>query len=276
MLCADTAHDLGIIGATYQMKTEVFLATHPVFSLSTAERLLPGHVRKKVTHAVKTGKVVRLRRGLFASVPPGADPGLVVPDRYLVMVEARPDVVLAGHCALELLGLAHSEWTVCSGYGDSRRTSFEVAGVTYKVVGHPAPIVGPFEELGVDTSYRQGLPVRHLGPERCLVDGFDRPRLFGGIVELVKSLDGLRLLDFALVESLLGRFQSKTLFGGVGWFLERNQRDLFVSPDLLTRLESQVPRGPHYLERRSGTSVWAKRWNVFVPRELVTGEDGDA
>lgn len=258
------------------MKTAVFLATHPVFSLSTAEKLLPGHVRKKIAHAVKTGKVVRLRRGLFATVPPGTEPRKVVPNRYLTMAEARPGVVLTGHSALELLGLAHSEWNVCSAYGASRRSPFKVAGVTYKVVGHPAPLAGRFELMGVETRSLQGLPVRHLGAERCLVDGFDRPRLFGGIVELVKSLDGLRLLDFDLLESLLDRFESKTLFGAVGWFLERNQRDLFTSPELLKRLEARSPRGSHYLVRRSGTSVWAKRWGVLVPIELVSGEDVDA
>ena len=118
--------------------------------------------------------------------------------------------------------------------------------------------------------------MQHLQVERCIVDGFDRPRLFGGVVELVKSLDGARLLDLDLLKQLLDLYESRTLFGAVGWLLERNQRALFVSDSILGSLELRRPASPHYLDRKSGNAVLAKRWNVLVPRELAGGEGDES
>jgi len=260
-----------------QVTTREFLSQYSVFSLDTAREHLPGDTRQRIQHAVETAKATMLRRGLYAAVPPGSAPDQVEPDRYLVLSQARPDVVIAGHSALELLGLGHSEWLVCSAYSSRRRTKFSVRSVEYSVVVPPAPLVmAELCDLGVATSTRGGLKVRHLGVERCLVDGFDRPRLFGGVVELVRSLDGARLLDLNLLERILTAFDSRTLYGAVGWFLERNQQELFVPATFLGELAKQRPVSPHYLDREPGNAVLANRWNVLVPRELVRGESGDA
>lgn len=120
-----------------------------------------------------------------------------------------------------------------------------------------------------------GRLVRHLGPERCLVDGFDRPRLFGGVAELVASLDGLPYLDLGLLEETLGIMGSRTLNGAVGWYLERHADDLFVPEATLARLHAGRPASPHYLERRTGGSELVPRWNVLVPRSLLRQERDD-
>lgn len=277
MLCAEKTYNRGCICAEYQVNTAEFLATHTVFSLTTALKALDGHARKRVQHAVETGKVVQLRRELYATVPFGSKPQEFAPDRFLVMCQARPDAVLAGHSALELLGLAHSEWLVCSAYSTLRRSTFRVRSVEYKVVVPPSALVKTGQlGLGVTKATRGNLSVQHLQLERCIVDGFDRPRLFGGVVELVKSLDGARLLDLNLLNQLLDLYESRTLFGAVGWFLERNQRALFVSESTLASLELGRPASPHYLDRKSGNAVLAKRWNVLVPRELAGGEGDES
>jgi len=253
------------------VNTTNFLARYPVFSLELAQRELDGNARKRVLYAVQTGKAVMLRRGLFATMPNGQNP-----DRYLVMAALRPDCVISGHSALELLGLAHSEWTLCSAYSDRRRTRFVICSIEYVVAVPPASLVRESMcGLGVLSRTRDGIPIRCLGPERCLVDGFDRPRLFGGVVELVRSLDGLRLLDFDLLEQLLVINGSRTLFGAVGWFLERNRVNLFVPEPLLTKLQTMRPRSPHYLDRKSGNAHLDKRWNILTPRELRRGEGQD-
>ncbi|MBZ0213690.1 MAG: hypothetical protein K8H99_07830 [Nitrospirae bacterium] len=105
-----------------------------------------------------------------------------------------------------------------------------------------------------------------------MVDGFHRPRLSGGVVELVRSLDGVRFLDLQLVEELLEAMDHRTLFGAVGWFLERHRDPLFVPDNLLQRLASWVPASPHYLEPMRGRSKLMARWNVLVPLELAEAE----
>lgn len=277
MFCTVTGHNMTCNRAEYQVTTQEFLSRYAVFSLDWAREHLPGDARQRLQHAVETGKAVSLRRGLYASVPPGTEPGQFVPDRYLVLSQARPDVVLAGHSALELLGLAHSEWSVCSGYSSGRRKNFSVGSVKYSVVVPPASLLtAGLCDLGVTTASRGGLKIRHLGVERCLADGFDRPRLFGGVVELVESLDGARLINLDLVERIMAGYDSRTLYGAAGWFLERNRVELFVPEPFLRKLEKLRPASPHYLDRRTGNAVLVHRWNVLVPRELVRGESRDA
>ena len=261
------------IRAESQVTTQSFLSRYPVFNLEMAREHLPGDARQRIQHAIESGRATALRRGVYAAVPEGVPAGEYFPDRYLVLAASYPDATLAGHAALELLGLAHSEWNSCSAYSEQRRLKFKVRSVEYSLVVPPARLVKTGRlELGVMTSPRGNLKVRHLGTERCIADGFDRPRLFGGVVELAKSLDGARLLDLDLLKQLLDLYESRTLFGAVGWFLDRNQRELFVPDSTLAGLELRRPASPHYLDRKSGNSVLAKRWNVLVPRELAGGE----
>ena len=265
------------IRAESQVTTQSFLSRYPVFSLAMAREHLPGDARQRIQHAVESGRATALRRGVYATVPEGVPAQQFSPDRYLVLAASYPDAMLAGHAALELLGLAHSEWNSCSAYSTQRRLKFRVRSVEYSTVVPPAKLVhAGRQELGVLTSTRGNLNIRHLGIERCIVDGFDRPRLFGGVVELVKSLDGARLLDLNLLNQLLDVYESRTLFGAVGWFLERNQRALFVSDGILGSLEPRRPASPHYLDRKSGNAVLSKRWNVLVPRELAGGEGDES
>ena len=52
-----------------------------------------------------------MRRGLYAVIPPGADPGSYPVDPYLVAAKLTPDAVLSHHTALEFHGRAYSVWS---------------------------------------------------------------------------------------------------------------------------------------------------------------------
>lgn len=250
-----------------------FLAAHPVFRLDEAREILDGDVRQRISHAVETGRAIRLRRELFASVPAGASPETFQVNPYQIASKLRVNGVLAGHSAIELLGMAHSLWNRKYIYADSGPGVLIVQNSNYVVTNHPGPLDASSRTLGIQSNEIQGMVIRHLGPERCLIDGFSRPRLSGGITELVLSLDGLQLLNFDLLEEVLRGYNQKTIYGAVGWFLERHQDRLFVPDRLLAWLESRKPAAPHYLERSAGRSQLSARWNVMVPLEFVrTGE----
>jgi predicted transcriptional regulator of viral defense system len=98
------------------MRAETFFQTHPVFrrdefaafaatkggsaNESTLNSLLAHHREK--------GRLMRVRRGIYAVVPPGVQPGTFQPDRYLIGAKAWVDGVLAFHTAMELHGYGHS------------------------------------------------------------------------------------------------------------------------------------------------------------------------
>jgi hypothetical protein len=121
---------------------------------------------------------------------------------------------------------------------------------------------------------RLGRALRVTGPERTLLDGFRQPRLVGGLGELVESAAGFGTLDLALVKKLLELYNKRMLYGAVGWFLERYQREFFVPQTYLADLEKERPRSRQYLprgRRRGGTL--ARRWNLVLPESIARGKE---
>jgi hypothetical protein len=72
------------------------------------------------------------------------------------------------------------------------------------------------------------------GPERTLVEGFNRPSLAGGLEELVRSAAGFTTLDLGLLEEVLRRYDLARLWAATGWFLETFQKSFHVPDALLT------------------------------------------
>jgi len=99
------------------MRSADFLANHPVFtheeylsargdrrdrSHRTADSLLIQHVA--------AGKILHVRRGLYAAVPAGAAPGTFQVDPFLLATKLAPDAAVAYHAALQFRGKAYSVW----------------------------------------------------------------------------------------------------------------------------------------------------------------------
>jgi predicted transcriptional regulator of viral defense system len=97
------------------MKLQESLTKHPVFtyeefagffktkesrSSRTRDSLLAYHVRN--------GRLLRIKRGLYVTVPPGEDPKAYPVDPFLLAAKMTEDSLLAYHTALEFHGKAHS------------------------------------------------------------------------------------------------------------------------------------------------------------------------
>jgi predicted transcriptional regulator of viral defense system len=221
----------------------------------------------------KMGRLRSLERGLYAAVPPEAeDPRRFVPDLFLTAAAARPEGIVAYHGALELLGAAHSIWTDLVVITLRRRKPLRIGPATIAFVQPPVALGNPKKRhLGtVEVPYR-GKPLTVTGPERTLVEGFRFPRLVGGLAELVESAAGFATLDFTLLDGILRAYQQKTLFAGVGWFLERYRQHFYVPEDVLRRLARRRPTSPQYLprEQRRKGGAFVKRWNLVLPEEIV-------
>ena len=98
-------------------KHEAFFRRHPVF---TGEDLF-AHLSSKgevgtrtretlLSYHTKAGRLVRVRRGLFAVIPPGENCDTYPVDPYLVVANLTGDAVLSHHTALEFHGRAYSVW----------------------------------------------------------------------------------------------------------------------------------------------------------------------
>jgi predicted transcriptional regulator of viral defense system len=262
------------------VKTEAFFDRYAVFNLEQARRAFDQPNRRatmeRLRYHVSTGRLKAVARGIYASVPPGVRPSAFRPDAFLVAVAVRPDAAFSHHSAWELLGAAHSVWNVVTVQTESRRRSLHLEAGRIDFLAHPTVLARSGKtDLGIRQIDRAGQTLRVTGPERTLVDSFRSPAHSGGVSELVESARGLAVLDLELLWRVLAAYGEKGLFAAVGWFLERQQRALFVPDGFLRRLEGHRPKSPHYLLRGERGGRLARRWNLILPDILVEPGEPD-
>lgn len=253
-----------------------FFALHPVFTREDVVRHLtespggaprPGTVRALLRYHQSRGHILAVRRGLYATVLPGASPDTAPVDAYLVGAMAYPKGVFGYHTALELHGLAHSTFEVIQILVPPSMRGWTFRGVAYRPV-QPREALGEAAwDLGVERMDRMGVDLPVTSTARTLVDVLDRPDLGGGWEEVWRSLEGLQLVDTVSVKEYLERLGNTTTSALVGFFLEQHREALNVNESALTALEPLRPRGKHYLDRHAGGRL-ATRWNLIVPDAL--------
>ncbi|HME69508.1 MAG TPA: type IV toxin-antitoxin system AbiEi family antitoxin [Myxococcota bacterium] len=254
-------------------QTAAFLATNPVFSLGEAIRALTPEqgseaARKRLKWAATKGRVKRIARGFFASVPPGLRADRFEPDRYLVAAALRPDAVFAYHAGFELLGAAHSDWNRCIVFTEGPRRPLDLGSVRIEFLLTPSAFRGRPMVLGLRSVDRDNRTLRVTGPERTLLDALRHPDLAGGLSEAMESAAGFGVLDLELLHRLLEIYSEKRLWAATGWFLERFQRTFFVPEALLAKFEGHRSDGRQYLVRRQRGGTLVSRWNLIVPKDV--------
>lgn len=261
------------------MKAQAFLARHSIFRAEEFGRFLADHdsgnIRTRdslLAHYVKSGRLTRVRRGLYAVVPPGQTAETVQPDPFLVASRMTPDAVLSYHTALEFHGRAYSafqEFTYLT------RTATRPAGFrsnTFRGAAFPKPLVEKNRELwGVETGDRSGLEVRVTCLERTLVDVLDRPVISGGWEEIWRSLESVEYFDLEQVTEYALLLDNATTAAKVGFYLEQHAEHLMIEGPALSQLRECVPKTPHYLERSSrGPARLVEAWNLIVPERILS------
>ena len=89
------------------MKLSEFLSQHAVFTVDELDRFLsvrgsgkPNTRKSLLTYYRKQGRIIPVRRGLYATVPLSGDLTSGPVDPYLVAAKMTVDAVLAYHTAL--------------------------------------------------------------------------------------------------------------------------------------------------------------------------------
>jgi len=240
-----------------------FLASSGPRSPRTRESLLAYHRR--------AGRIVRVRRGLYAVVPRGAAPETYQFDPFLLASKMTKDAVLAHHTALEIHGKAYSvreHFTYQAGR-PLRPVIFRshvFRGVKYA----KALRLKREESFGVVTVDRVGIEIRVTGLERTLVDVLDRPDLTGSWEEVWRSLESVEYFDLDKVIGYVSLLGNATTAAKVGFFLDQHRKSLMVEDSHLKPLHDLQPRRPHYLERskrKAGRLV--TDWNLIVPEKVL-------
>ncbi|MBI1382689.1 MAG: transcriptional regulator [Planctomycetaceae bacterium] len=253
-----------------------FFAAHPVFthddfvaahtaggrSEHTSNALLAQHVA--------AGRLLRVRRGLYAHVPAGADPNAHAPDPYLLTTKLRPDAVVAYHAAFAFHGRAYSVWRRHTFLTADRARPFRFRGQEYTPVQASA-VLRQRPDLGGGIIIRAhaGGEVRVTTLERALVDVLDRPEHGGGWEEIWRSLGMIEYVDVAEVVRYTRLLGSAVTAARVGFVLEEWREPWMVEERALATLDRLAPAQPRYMDAKREGGRLALRWNLIVPQQVL-------
>jgi len=229
----------------------------------TSRNLLALHVAR--------GRLVRVRRGLYATVPRGVEPGAARVDPYLVATKLAPDAVVAYHAALQFHGKAYSVSNRVTYLTRRRLRTYRFRDAEFVAVRCPAPLRA-LPDMGgnvLDQPHAGGR-VRVATLERTLVDVLDAPNHGGGWEEVWRSLESVEFFDLdAVVEHALKRDSSLTV-ARVGFFLEQHRQTLMVEERHLAALRAHAPVQPLYLDRKREPGKLVQAWNLVVPERVLS------
>jgi len=261
-----------------------FLARHAVFTvdelgcfLSERGSVNPNTRKSLLTYYRNQGRVVPLRRGLYATVPLGSDPESTPVDPYLVAAKMTDDAVLAYHTALEFYGKGYSIYTKLHYVSEQKSLPFKFRSYEIRRVPVPHPLrVQSKEMFGVTYHKRTGVELRVTNLERTLMDVLDRPDLTGSWEEIWRSLESVEFFDLDQVIEYALLLENATTAAKVGFYLEQHREALMVEEKHLDPLRVMRPRQPHYLIRskRKGCRL-ASDWNLMIPFEILDKRWGE-
>ena len=259
------------------MRSTDFFATHPLFtheeyrvargargerSPRTADSLLTRHAA--------AGKVLHVRRGLYAAVPAGATPDSFLVDPFLLATKLAPDAAVAYHAALQFRGRAYSVWHRLAVLTRSHVRPLVFQGSEFVGVRPPRALDGlPNLGGGIVSEPHAGGTVRVTTFERTLVDVLDAPDLGGGWEEVWRSLEMVEYFDLAAVVDHTLKRSSALTTARVGFFLDQHREELFVEEPHLKALREHAPRQPRYLDRKREAGRLVKPWNLVVPERVI-------
>jgi hypothetical protein len=91
--------------------------------------------------------------------------------------------------------------------------------------------------------------------------------LGGGWEEVWRSLELADDFDLDAVVAYAAMVGSAFTAARVGYFLEQQREQLFVTDGHLERLARLAPRQPRYFDRERAPAGLLKRWNLIAPPE---------
>ncbi len=255
-----------------------FFATRPVFNYEEFADFLDKKGsrnvktrRRLLQHHTQSGRLLRVRRGLFVTVPPGSDPKTFQADPYLLAAKMTPDAALAYHTALEFWGKAYSVREEFAYLTRSVTRPVTFRGQRFHGLLFPRALREKRQEFfAVKVADRSGLDVRVTNLERTMVDVFDRPDLGGGWEEIWRSLESVEFFDLDQVADYALLLGNSTTVAKVGFYLEQHRAALMLDDVHLDRLRARKPKSAHYMTQdRRLPARFVPAWNLIVPREVL-------
>lgn len=260
------------------MNIEAFFHEHPVFlheefaAWKTQRKPLKAiSINTALQHYVNNGRITRIRRGLFATIPPGQTIDTFNVDPYLMAAKATPDSILGYHTALELHGIAYSVFNQFTFLTQLKSKSFEFQNQWFQASTHPTQLVTNKKiSTGTERVNRQGLDIQITNLARTYVDILDRIELSGGWEEVCRGIEKIVVVDIDEIIHYCLSLKNACLAAKVGYFLEKRDNPLKLNKKQLSKLQRAKPKIPQYASKRNHDKFESiKHWNILLPRFVI-------
>jgi predicted transcriptional regulator of viral defense system len=254
-----------------------FFASHPVFTheeFVASRMVVAGRSRRTADSLLRQhglrGRIKHVRRGLYATVPPGVDPARFEPDAYLLISKVAHDAIVSHHAALQFHGRVYSIWHRYTFLTLRNMRRFRVGSAEFVPLKPPRAVAGLADMGGgFERVAHAGGTIRVSSRARTLVDLMDSPQHGGGWEEIWRSLQMVEFFDLELVVSYTLALNSALTAAKVGYFLEQHRDLLFVEDRHLDTLEKHAPKQARYFDSARGPGTLVRRWQLIVPEQVL-------
>ncbi len=255
-----------------------FLAKQPVFSVEDFRSFQkergsesPATRKNILAQQESRGRILRIRRGLYAAVPVDVHPENAQVDPFLIAGKATPDAVLAYHTAAEFHGKAYSIFHEYQYLTSRVSRPWTFRQMRFRPVLLPKPLRESKNQLfGVEQMIRGPVSVAVTSLERTSVDLLDRLDLAGGFEEAWRFLESTGFLRMDEVVSYVRILGNSTTAAKVGYCMERLRDQLAIDESNLNQLEELRPKQPHYVGKaKSSPNKISARWNLVLPKSYI-------
>jgi len=258
-------------------KSIEFFSENPVFTHKDFLAVLSARGRAKATANnllalhLASGRILRVKRGLYAVRRPGGATAVADVDPYLVSSKLHEDAVIGYHAALQFHEKAYSLWSKYYCLTKKRSRPFSFQGKEYVSVQMPGTLRKiPDFGGGILVLRHAGGLVRVTSLERTLVDLFAAPDKGGGWEEIWRSLEMVEFFDLDAVFAYVKKLASAIVAARVGFFLDQHRESLMVEDKRLDELRALAPAQPRYFDPRRETGKHISAWNLVVPERILS------
>jgi predicted transcriptional regulator of viral defense system len=257
------------------MKMETFLTHHQIFTIDEAREALARDRNKStldnlLAYHLRQGRIIRIRKGLYYTIPRGANPTTHPVDPYLIASKMVADAVLAYQTALGFHGKLYSLRSDFIYITQKKlRPPFVFRNSTFRAISYPKRTLSN-PNFGVEIVDYQGCDIRVTTLERTFVDVLDRPALIGSLEELWRSLESIEYFNIDKVLAYVQLLNNSTTYARVAFFLDQHRGVLHLTEQDLKPFDAFKPKTPHYLNRDTKEpNQLVARWNLIVPQSLL-------
>ena len=267
---------LGGISKDNREKLDIINREFPgPFEVSDIENLFRmgrSKVARLLAHWASKGWLTRIRRGLYITVPLGADnPQSRSEDPWVVANKVFEPCYVGGWSACEHWGLTDQIFDSLIIFTGSqiRQSKLIIQNVTY--ILRPATEKKSF---GIKIVWKGRTKIRVSGPTRTVVDILNDPFIGGGmrhVVDVLRQYFAGEFRDDKLLAEYIEKAQNKTIYKRLGFILESLKLE---SPELIKKCAANLSQGfslfdPSGPDRGRYLRRWHLRINVNIAGDIM-------